>query len=148
MKLNSMKARGLGSMAACVAAGALGALLIVHATGTAVAQTKGRNDPAPTTRVVYNARYVNQVVPTKETERIREVREFPDSPAFLVRTSTAISVWLREENGLRMLMEIKLDGSFESLVFLDDKRTFIVHTPKSARVFSLNKSLVVEERSR
>lgn len=112
------------------------------------AEAQDATDTRRTTgTVVYSASYVNQVAPADVKDPVKEVVPFPGTPVFLVRTPKVITVWERNQSGLKKLLDIQLNESFEKLHFLDDGRTFIIQTSKAASVYSINRT-VVDSRTR
>jgi hypothetical protein len=89
--------------------------------------------------VSYSSRYINQIVPNRRNEIIRDVFPVPDSPALIVRTDKAFTVWERTENGIRSLIEIPALEGTNTLKFLDDGRTFVIENKASVRLYSLDK---------
>jgi hypothetical protein len=127
---------GASALAALVIA--LGLLPSRHAQ----TQTSGTTDDA---RYVtnYSAFYINQVQPGRREDTIREVIPFPKQPAFIVRTDKAYTLWLRDGNRLRSLLEIPTDEGRNAIQFLDDQATFMVISNKRVRVFTLDKTITL-----
>jgi hypothetical protein len=99
---------------------------------------KGVKNPTTST-----ARYINQVLASGTADSIKEVYAFPTySSIFLVRTDRAVTVWERRDDSIKSLLDIKLDGSFEKLVFLEDGSTFIIQTSRAANVYAVESDLV------
>lgn len=113
-------------------------------TGQPKAEAQSDAKAAANTSVVYSAYYLNNVVATRKADRVREVIPFPETPIFFIRTDVAVAVYLRDGGLVTMMLEIPLDSKFEDLVFVGDRRTFIVKTTKSAKVFSIDRQVVTE----
>ncbi len=106
------------------------------------------DDGDDSVEIVYSSRYINKVIPgNRGNDKIRQVYAFPDGgPVFITRTNDALTVWARRENGLSSLRQIDLgDEALEEIVFLDDNRTFIVHTLSQARVYSVDREVVRQQ---
>lgn len=131
----------LGSAMATVGLLVAGAFLMLRHPSEAEAQT-GVIEGGTNVTVNYSSAYINRIVASKRDDRIREVIPFPNAPVFLVRTGEAVTVWLREDRGLKMLQQIDLPAAFEDIQFLDDNRTFIIRTRENVRVFSLDRQIV------
>jgi hypothetical protein len=106
--------------------------------------------PAPVQNVTisYDGAYINQVVPGKRTDEIKDVTAFPDQPAMIVRTEEALTLWVREGTKLRSLLEIPLDSGPNRVEFLQDGSTFVVISKQRARVFALNRTVTPQETRR
>lgn len=140
----SSAANKRGSIIACASILAVAALLVpLFAQKDADHDGKTTKD-ATAGNYAYSAKYVNQVLPGGPGDSIKEVYKFPAfAPVFLVRTSKAITVWERKDKALATLLDIRLDGDFENLLFLEDGKTFVIHTSRSASVYVLNRDLVI-----
>lgn len=137
------KSKSLYLGSAVVTAGLLvaGAFMMLKHPVEAEAQS-GVIEGGANVTVNYSSSYINRIVASKRDDRIREVIPFPNAPVFLVRTSEAITVWLREDKGLKMLQQIEMPAVFEDIHFLDDNRTFIIRTRENVRVFSLDREII------
>ena len=91
----------------------------------------------------YKVEYVNQILASASGDEIKEVYKYPVySAVFLVRMTKSITVWERREGTLKTLLDIKLDGDFKNLVFLEDGKTFVIHTSRSASVYVVDREIV------
>jgi len=126
---------------AVIAVVVLGAVVLLREAPTAQAQSTTAAT-APTFQ--WSSYYINQVLPSSTNDSVIKVFPFPERPAFIVQTQNAFTVWVRLDGGLRSLLEIKLATTekFRDIVFLDDDRTFIIHTNKAARAYSVDQRLM------
>lgn len=129
-----------GSLAVGLVAGVVAAFALSASIRPAVAAT---SETDSTTVITYSAGLLNKVIPTKTTEKVEEVIPFPTQPVFLVRTATTVTVWERRKGALITLVDVALDSEFKSAEFLDDNKTFIIHTKKSASVYTLDRIVTV-----
>jgi len=115
-------------------------------------QISGSNTTSTTTSsdvvVTYNGFVVGQIFPGATSDKIEDVIAFPDQPAMLVRTKKALTLWVRQQNALRSLMEIPLDEGVNRVEFLEDGSTFVVLSKQRARVFALNKNITYPDNKR
>ncbi|MCC6546528.1 hypothetical protein IT570_05105 [Candidatus Sumerlaeota bacterium] len=129
-----------GILTACACALAVTALLVPL---FAQKDSPSHKDAKDTGNYAYRVNYVNQVLPARLGDDIKEVYKFPVySSVFLVRMSNSITVWERKEKALATLLDIKLDGDFKDLLFLEDGKTFVIHTSRSASVYTLDREAV------
>lgn len=141
--LRARKNAILGAAFVAILAAGVG-VLVQSGSEEAIAQNNTNRLPA--LRVQYSSSYVNEVVPGSRNDKIQEVYKFPDGgPVFIVRTENALTVWARYESSLVRLRTINLEETLLSLTFLDDQRTFIVHTKSEARVYSVDRTFIEGE---
>ena len=135
-----------GSLAVGILAGVTAAFLISASVRPAVAETADTTSPAAV--ITYSAGYLNKVVATVAKDKIEEVIPFPTQPVFLARTTTNINVWERRGSSIVNILDFALDGDFKAVEFLDDNKTFIVHTKKSASVYTLDRIVTVPKEKK
>ncbi|CAN5409583.1 hypothetical protein BH09SUM1_BH09SUM1_12120 [soil metagenome] len=131
----------LVAIAAVAALGVAGVIAALYPRNAEAQSGTIRTLPASAV-ITYSSAFINQVVPAQRGDAVREVLPFPDSSVFLVRTGSAVTVWERQQTGLLMLLNIQLDDNFEKVVFLEDKRTFVLQYRASAKVYSVDRKIV------
>ncbi|MBI1293315.1 hypothetical protein GC173_19085 [bacterium] len=133
-----------GTVAVAVGAMIFGLLPAPNLTGQLSGNTP-TSTPGTTVNVTYTGTLINQVVPGKSTDSIKDVIAFPNRPAMLVRTEEALTLWVRQDKSLKSLLEIPLDSGANRVEFLQDGSTFVVLSNKRARVFALNATITTSD---
>lgn len=99
-----------------------------------------RNRENQSAQVSYSSYLISALKTSTSSDRVEEVYAFPGSPCYIIRTENNLIVWERRNNGVFRLLEVKLNDTFRDIIFLDDNRTFIVHTKSSVGTYSIDKS--------
>ena len=105
----------------------------------AMAQTA---TPATAAPVTFSAAKIQEITPTNPSGRILEIISVPNTPVFMVRTASAITIYERRNNGVRTLLDVTLNDSYRSVQILDDGRTVLLHTERAVGVYTIDSRIV------